>query len=272
MSFIPKKHLECVVTLGRLHEGERFKVNGTGFLYSHPLSGIRNDPTQGFTIWLVTCKHVVTGIKKDLSPATIMVRMNRKIRKEMRTFLLPHGWFLHPKLDIAVTPIEWTKLDDECIQWDYFKIGTDVISKKEARRMTLSEGHQVYVLGFPIGWRSGNRDYPIVRSGVLAQVQGWLNNEHDTFLVDGSGFPGNSGGPVIITPQNETIEDLGQLSIRRVFSVATFIGSTSIIGMVTQRMMSPLLPDVPALLETADLIEVIPMESIDKTIKLALKG
>ena len=65
-------------------------------------------------------------------------------------------------------------------------------------------------------------------------------------LVDGSGFPGNSGGPVIVTtPQVDAL-----------------------IGMVSNRTLSPL---IAGLNETADLIEIIPMEAINETIEFAME-
>ena len=34
----------------------------------------------------------------------------------------------------------------------------------------------------------------------LQQIEGWANGDHKDFLVDGNGFEGQSGGPVIMKP------------------------------------------------------------------------
>lgn len=156
-------------------------------------------------------------------------------------------WYLHPTRDIAVKQASWQDLEEKSVQWETFAAGRNAVTRRDAADQGLSEGETVYILGFPIGWREGTQDYPIVRHGILAQTRGWVKGDHETFLVDGSGFPGNSGGPVIVTtPQ-----------------------VNSLIGMVTKRKLSPVLEGI--LNETADLIEVIPMEAINETIQFAMQ-
>ena len=174
------------------------------------------------------------------------------------------GWFCHPVYDVAVIHLSWEILEKHDIQWDRFSAGNATLTRTDVRDRGFHEGDEVFLLGFPIGWSPGSQDYPIVRSGVLAQIRGWLKGDHKTFLVDGSGFPGNSGGPIVTKPQ--------------IFSFGGSTGRTNmcLIGMVMERRYSELeTENYPSYeqeywKETADLIEVVPMEQIDETINLAM--
>ena len=258
---LSSNHLQCVVALAKLSSAEDAEwtnsltqTSATGFLYAFPHSGKIEDGTDKYRrLWLVTCKHVIQGLSSDGSDEMI-VRMNQMDQQNMVVFtilLQEQGsaprWYLHPIKDIAVIPTSWQDLEDKGIQWRTFAAGRNAVTRREATDLGLGEGDIVFILGFPTGWREGRQDYPIVRHGVLAQTRGWLKGEHDTFLVDGSGFPGNSGGPVIVTtPQVDAL-----------------------IGMVSAREISPLPEGL--LSETADLIEVIPMEAINETIEFAME-
>ena len=269
--------LQTVVALGQktkqsdsLEIGQTMDQTATGFLYGFATSGQRDDFRSEVSIWLVTCKHVIQSAVNS-GASEIMVRMNRSNRSEMITFrseLQDNGqlrWTLHPTKDVAVISALVPVLDSNDIQWMTFVAGLDAITKQEAEIVGLTEGDEVYILGFPTGWRSGRQDYPIVRHGVLAQIQGWLNGEHNTFLVDGSGFPGNSGGPVVTKPQAIAIEGTKRVE------------KSLLIGMVSDSRYSEISTNLPNfeetgyLEETADLIEVVPMESVDECITLAMQ-
>ena len=112
--------------------------------------------------------------------------------------------------------------------------------------------------GFPAGWQEGRRNYPIVRGGVLAQIQGWLNGDHDAFLVDGSGFPCNSGSPVLI---KMIYFDQRHAVTRRFFSLIGMVSTTKAISISKENQ---------DLSESADLIEVIPVDAIEETIQMAM--
>jgi S1-C subfamily serine protease len=61
----------------------------------------------------------------------------------------------------------------------------------------IREGDDIFFLGFPLtlGVTTTARVTPIVRTGTVA-----LKNEDQTFLIDASVFPGNSGSPVFFKP------------------------------------------------------------------------
>ena len=64
------------------------------------------------------------------------------------------------------------------------------------------------------------RNYVVARQGILARVQDWLRGDEDTFLIDASIFPGNSGGPVLTEPEMLT------------FGESKAYDKSSLIGMV----------------------------------------
>ena len=268
MALISPQHLQSVVTLGlfdpqeNVKTGEPMRKVATGFLYAYPSLGKQEEGESGLRLWLVTCKHVIQGVYESGSNG-IMIRMNRSGDHRMQTFAIPPQektrWSFHPTQDIAVIPTSWKDLDSKGVQWQTFAAGRNALPREKVAQLGLSEGYEVFILGFPVGWRRGRHDYPIVRHGILAQTQGWLNREHETFLVDGSGFPGNSGGPVVTKPQNITVAGINTVL------------EAGLIGMVSKGTIFHISPGNSDLAETADLIEVVPMEAIDESIEIAMQ-
>lgn len=277
MALIPPKYLQSVVALGakaspkvKMETGEAMDAIATGFLYAYPKYGAKDDEAEGFALWLVTCKHVIQN-EINARHDEVLVRFNKTSNAGKQTFRIPlhsgeaPAWTFHERADVAVIPASWPDLESKGVQWETFAAGRNAISRESQFLAKLREGDEVYIAGFPIGWRTGRQDYPIVRHGVLAQIQGWLNHDHDTFLVDGSGFPGNSGGPVVTKPQ--AIAVTGH----------QIHWSTSwLVGMVSERRFSKIDANEYAevqidMEETADLIEVVPMDSIDEAISLAMQ-
>lgn len=207
---------------------------------------------------------------KRANKSEIMVRLNKSVQEEMQTFQinLQKGrgpdWTEHSTADVAVIPMSPEDLESKELQWETFAAGQNTLTREKAAEVGLSEGDEVFMIGFPIGWQSGRQDYPIVRHGVLAQVQGWFNKDLNTFLIDGSGFPGNSGGPVVTKPQNFAIPG------------TSIVDSSWLVGMVSQRKFSPAKgvkeakAEKTIVLETADLVVVTPMDAINETIELAM--
>ncbi len=270
MALIPPKYLQSVVAMGLMASPERLIAPhqsmsqiATGFLYAYPRSGLSNDSRDSFKLWLITCKHVIQ--QADVKSNEIFARLNKSEHSGMQTFRisLQRGdgpdWTLHPTADVAVIPASWQDLEAKGVRWETFAAGRNALSRTRAAEVGLTEGDEVFIVGFPAGWMEGRQDYPIVRHGVLAQIQGWLKEEHDTFLVDGSGFPGNSGGPVLTKPQRFAV--VGTQAV----------GESWLIGMVSERKLSRICTDARDVAETADLVQVIPVDFIDETIRIAMQ-
>lgn len=127
-------------------------------------------------------------------------------------------------------------------------------------RTGFYESTRVSMIGFPVGMIEGGRkNYPAVRSGAIAQVQGYLDRdpEHTTFLIDGSVFGGNSGGPVVV-PKGTMNTEAARLS------------ATVVIGMVSSGVYAETVrsDETPSsIMQNADLVHAVTMDSINETIR-----
>ncbi len=58
--------------------------------------------------------------------------------------------------------------------------------------METTEGDYIYVLGFPMGLVSVDRQHAILRSGAIARIRDLFENKSRDFMIDALVFPGNS--------------------------------------------------------------------------------
>lgn len=171
---------ESVVFLGYMNNGHE-QIVGTGFLMQ--IDGIFH---------LVTAKHVIEKNWQNLC-----VFLNTKQLKSPSAKPLSiiynngYSWIRHPdpKVDIAILPF----LKDIN---DQVRFVPDSLIPKD-----MAEIHElvdVFYVSFQPGLNSFQNDgcvNPIVRKGVISRV-----NNNDTFYIDGSAFPGNSGSPIFLFP------------------------------------------------------------------------
>ena len=275
MSMIPRNYLRRVVAIGaskRTFYGavdqNEMDVIGTGFFYDYPSERYDEDGNQLLRRWLVTCEHLIRDAK-TAGDSSILFRLNYRLGLGTTVVSIPtYGeyWTNHPEVDVAVTETLRKPKQPEQIDYGKFRSGVDSLRREDCVNKGLHEGDEVFFVGFPTGWVPGRQDDPIVRNGVLAQIQGWINEDHDTFLVDGSGFPGNSGGPVILKPQLMSFDNFGKVD-------AAFL-----IGMVAERRFSEIKStnlsesEKTYMEETADLVEVVSVDDIEQTIELAMEA
>ena len=111
-----------------------------------------------------------------------------------------------PECDVAVLRVNAPRLEDDGIEFSFFAGDIDTFTLEQARESEVSEGDGVFVLGFPLGEAGEERNYAVVRQGIVARVQDWLKGTGQTFLIDASIFPGNSGGPVLLKPELTSIQ------------------------------------------------------------------
>ena len=249
-----------------------FEVEGTGFLYGHtPIEFVERtsepDRETGTVrywshIWIVTCKHCIP------ESGLVAVRVNMK-NGRTRIFAFPsERWTRHPTEDVAITQFSTgggLKSREDAVAavgvLDFGYIVHEMAAHKpKIRRMGFFETTTVSMIGFPIGMMEGGRkNYPVVRSGSIAQIQGYLDGDpnHAGFLIDGSAFGGNSGGPAVV--RKGTLNCEGQL-----------LSDTILIGMVTGSAYTsaPYEDESPSeVMENADLVHVVAMEEIDATVR-----
>ena len=240
-----------------------FHTQATGFLYAYPVRNAhrrmkvieRTDTTRRGLIWngvwMVTCKHCVEGEK------LIGVRINT-VDGGTRTYLSAENeWTIHPTMDVAVAMLPLGR--DTRIDFDYLE-RAHAVGRQGLKINQLNEGTPVVIIGYPTGMiRGGRMNYPVIREGYIGQIQGYLANDphHPNFLVAGSVFPGNSGGPVLVPA-----------GIRKPMGME--LGQTVLIGMVCAQRLAPTTAHdgVPSRVsQSADLAVVVPVDVIDETIK-----
>ena len=255
---------------------------GTGFGYARPDDYNAVDPTvhsggdaQPWRFWYVTCAHVVDAIEAGSAPED--QRTHVEINEEsaaggLTTVAYPieRFWTRHREwadrcsqlgpiaerpytlddaaVDVAVTtaPTHYDRWDE--LAWGAFPPRTHITRARMNTEGPLGppvrEGDELLVLGFPVGFYEGVKNWPTVRHGLVAQVQPYLTGTARTFLIDGSVFGGNSGGPVVT-------------------DTTTRRPTNSLIGMVSGCRLDP------SNGQNADLGVVVPLDTINETIEMA---
>lgn len=208
MALLPPEYLDAVVALGTPTPNGETQYKATEFLCGHAVG--ESDGGTHFRTFLVTNRHVLQGV------SSLKARMNRPIgsASEIYDVLLngPDGsplWTMHPdtNCDVAVTPVSFGQLRKDGIEFNYFRVTpSQALSLERANELQVSEGDGVFVLGFPLGEAGEERNYVIVRQGIIARIRDWLGGKSRIILVDASVFPGNSGGPVVLKPELAAIE------------------------------------------------------------------
>ena len=209
MALIPPEYLNTVVALGRPSESDSVQYTASGFLYGYPTGLDPEDGRQWYRTYLITNLHVVQGEKK------LMIRFNRPMNQASSIFPLElYGsngipvYTTHPEgADVAAIPISVKVLREQNIEFGVFQGDQHTLPREKARASGISEGDGIFVLGFPLGLAGQERNYTIVRQGVIARIQDWLRDEVSQFLIDASIYPGNSGGPVLTKPEGVHINN-----------------------------------------------------------------
>lgn len=214
---LPQQAFNSVVAIGRvMPDGSNVWI-ASGFLYAYVhRPGEKGD--QRYRGFVVTNRHVVTGSRN------IVVRFNPgshspQTNAEIVTISLinsqgEQNWTAHPNeaTDVAAIPYQLTSellaklkhmayiIGEPSFDRSIMAVGT--ISSRRLKESAAAEGDDVSILGFPIGVLTdqlfgANRNYPVLRRGVIAWVRPALESLTPDFLVDALIFPGNSGGPVM---------------------------------------------------------------------------
>ncbi len=208
MALLPPDFLDAVVALGTTKPDGSTRFTATGFLCSYPVGETDGKPDYG--LFLVTNRHVIEGVN------SLKARFNRPIGSESKVYEVPltatNGfpiWTVHPddNCDVAVVGLSYSILQADGIDVNFFhSTPNQTLSLEMAKDIQVSEGDGVFVLGFPLGEAGEERNYVIVRQGIIARIRDWLGGNSRIILVDASVFPGNSGGPVVLKPELAAIE------------------------------------------------------------------
>jgi S1-C subfamily serine protease len=221
-ALLPPPMLDSVVALGAMLNtsppGEPPKIEwvtlGTGFFYGRKIYDDVEPTKRKYLVYLVTAAHVIAEFKAG-GHKEISVRINSKDPSSpSQTFSIstdgPGAWFYHPGFraddpsaspgdDIAVVQVNGQKITELGATF----IGDDLAAADSAKMKSIgvSAGDSVFVLGFPMNLAGVQRNYVIVRQGIIARIGELLEQRSETFLLDSFVFPGNSGSPVILKPE-----------------------------------------------------------------------
>lgn len=106
---------------------------------------------------------------------------------------------------------------------DYFFITEEnFICQENFEEKGLELGDSVYLVGFPMGISGIAQNFAIVRSGTIARIDDELIQLRKNYFIDAMVFPGNSGGPVFVKPENLAIENTK--SIDSIFLIGVVSG------------------------------------------------
>ncbi len=265
-------------------------VAGTGFGYARPDCYHSNDPgvhtpdrEEQWRLWFVTCAHVIDMIEANQlgDQHSVRVELNEvgvrggrvAIDYPASSWIRHEGWAercsrLGPfanrnytsedaSVDVAVAtaPVHMQRFDE--LDWWGFSPKVHMTkamltASDDPHDRPLQEGDAIFMLGFPAGYYVDAKNWPVVRQGVLAQMQPYLAGTARTFLIDGSVFGGNSGGPVVSIPQPLAVTGTQQFT------------RNALLGMVSGHHRNP------GVGENADLGIVVPLDTINRTIEMAL--
>jgi S1-C subfamily serine protease len=204
MALIPPFFLDCVVAIGFADAAVTVHYKATGFLYGRLVTPGATPTENRYRVYLITNRHVFENETKA------HLRFNASATGPAQVFEMDlkdgsgkRNWVTHadPDIDLAVVGINAGFLEEKGIQFSVFRQDLHLLGRTAAQAAGLSEGDGVFILGFPLGQVGKERNYVLVRQGVIARVRDYLAGHAKDFLVDASIFPGNSGGPVVTRPE-----------------------------------------------------------------------
>ncbi len=266
MALIPPSFLDAVTAIGVGDDPAKRQWIGTGFLFGRFEKAV-DTTTSSFTVFLITNKHVLKGLKR------IYLKFNSAqdgTSKDYAASLVARNgrpyWAGHPNSDVDVValPVNANHLQGELRKYAYFRSDAHVFSTEQLKESGVTEGDGVFVLGFPMGMVATDRQYVVCRTGAIARIRDWMEGKAQDFLVDATVFPGNSGGPVIIRPELVSIQG------------TKAVGRASLIGIVKsyvpyQDFAVSQQTNRPRIIfeENSGLASVEPVDHILETVELA---
>jgi hypothetical protein len=173
-------------------------------------------------VYLVTAKHVVDGWNtlqasigsRGLPGSELMVRVNPvsvlspPTNIPLSELINPWspGWTSDPGgKDISVLSVNIGKLQRD-FSVSFFASDVAVADRDKLREIGVAAGDGTFVLGFPMGLVENAHSAVIVREGIIARIEDLLSYGAESFMIDSFVFPGNSGGPVLLKPENISIQ------------------------------------------------------------------
>lgn len=207
MALLPQSFLNAVISIGLRDKEGKFESFATGFLVGFFTGEISKDKKKSYGIWLVTNRHVFEGKREVWLRFNITEVGSKVYLLELENKEGQKIWSAHPnpKVDVATIRINVEKLKEDNIQFSFFRDDKQMAFRDIIKQEGITQGDGIFVLGFPMGIAGEEKNYVIVRSGVISRLDDEIINNNFEFLIDCTIFPGNSGGPVILKPEVASI-------------------------------------------------------------------
>lgn len=216
MALISPTLVKTCVEIGKLPGTNLRDWIGTGILYGDRFMSDVHQNGGYIMPYLFTNRHVIEQLMEGkLNPSQeIAIRLINRESGQAGVHPIPlfdpqdqtKLWISHPvdEIDVAVISLNlWGLVGDHDF---YLAERTEGLVLDEMRHEGCTEGDPVFVIGYPYSIRNlppGVRMYPVVRSGVISRITNAFASECETYLIDATIYPGNSGGPVILQPTHE---------------------------------------------------------------------
>jgi|694.fasta_scaffold94533_3 S1-C subfamily serine protease len=195
MGILHKKFYESVVSINIVNNSSSIVTIGSGFLISY--KNLK---------YVITNKHVLQGIN------SFLVNLSGSTSKNNRhmIFKIGDGYekSYHPNPNVDLVAIE-ISIERNLEGAYYLPLERTSLKIKDLKSMGVFEGDEIFIIGHPMNLTLENHLFPIVRSGVIAQISPLYEFESElkSFKLDCLAFPGNSGSPVYLKPQFVTYKD-----------------------------------------------------------------
>jgi hypothetical protein len=208
-ALLPPSFITSVVAIGHNERGQdgslRWVTEGSGFFYGFLVVNDPDPAKRQYQLYVMTNRHVIER------RAVISVRLNPKEASgQGQVFDIPLAdssgkkqWFTHrdASVDVAGVQVNPNVLNERGISFSFFSNDEDSADINKLKDIGVSAGDPIFVLGFPMNLAGEQRNYVIVRPGAIARVGDLIDSAATVLLIDSHIFPGNSGGPVVLSPQ-----------------------------------------------------------------------
>jgi hypothetical protein len=283
---IPPFFMDCVVVLGGPLPVERpgevtrteWRAIGTGFFYGYLIKDDPEPVKRQYAVYLVTAKHVVQLFQKQFPGSDLQVRLNPRdssLKVEQFSISSPPPipkrsepgratWHFHtnPNVDVAIVAVDMNFLRERGFSPAIFANDQHAANRHKLKDLEVTAGDAIFVLGFPMGLVGEQRNYVIVRDGIVARLSEMLDGASEKFMIDAFVFPGNSGGPVILRP------DITSISGTKSQSTAYLIGLVTSYQPYIEAAISAQTSHTRVTFEeNSGLADVIPTDFIDEAIE-----
>lgn len=189
---------KCVVFVGYRMADGTYRFAGSAFFLGKDES--KEDPRRVETVYLVTAKHVIDGIRaKGLEK--VMIRYNAEDGSSQWAESQTTEWFSHPtdrSIDVAVVRAGVSP------GWDHLVVPYSIaMTPERMKEQNIGCGDEVFVTGLFRHHHGGDRNVPIVRVGNLScATEEKVNTRHfgdmAAYLIEARSIGGLSGSPAFV--------------------------------------------------------------------------